>query len=200
MSYSLAPTDSDDEYAENNDSVDGDGLNMPPLRRKTSNIAMSSSGRPRSNQEVEMRALSPSSDGVSILDFEQFDDEMLPDGLAISHVTSPLLPQWLEDFLYPPHLPRKCQLLRVENIAVPACYLLVGLMLGLASTLINTYPLDLGATEAQQTSISAVRHLPASFKLIFGFLSDSTPLMGYRRKSYMVSAALASNMHFPCRF
>lgn len=133
-----------------------------------------------------MLALSPSREGTG--DFEPFDDEMLPDGVEISHVTSPLLPQWLADFLYPPHLPRKCQLLRVENIAVPACYLLVGLMLGFASTLINAYPLDLGATEAQQTSISAVRHLPASFKLIFGFLSDSTPLMGYRRKSYMVSA------------
>jgi len=96
------------------------------------------------------------------------------------------MPEWLEDYLFPPGLPRKCQLLRPENIAVPACYLLVGLLLGLSSPLINVYPLDLGATEAQQTSISAIRSLPASFKLIFGFLSDSTPLFGYRRKSYML--------------
>lgn len=35
-------------------------------------------------------------------------------------------PWTFEDWLFPPHLPRSCQLLRRENIAVPACYLLVG--------------------------------------------------------------------------
>lgn len=108
------------------------------------------------------------------------------DGVEVAHVAPTFLPPWLDEFLFPPSLPRQCQLLRPENIAVPACYLLVGLLLGLSSPLINAYPLDLGATEAQQTSISAIRNLPASFKLIFGFLSDSTPLMGYRRKSYML--------------
>ena len=93
--------------------------------------------------------------------------------------------QRLEDFLFPPHLPRSCQLLRPENIAVPMCYLLVGLLQGLSSPLVNVFPLDLGATPAQQTSISAIRSLPASFKLVFGFMSDNLPVMGYRRKPYM---------------
>lgn len=93
--------------------------------------------------------------------------------------------QRLEDFLFPPHLPRTCQLLRPENIAVPMCYLLVGLLQGLSSPLVNVFPLDLGATPAQQTSISAIRSLPASFKLMFGFMSDNLPVMGYRRKPYM---------------
>lgn len=91
----------------------------------------------------------------------------------------------LQDWLYPPHLPRSCQLLRKENLAIPACYLLVGILQGLSGPLINVYPLDLGATEAQQTTLSSIRSLPASFKLIFGFISDNLPVCGYRRKSYM---------------
>jgi hypothetical protein len=92
----------------------------------------------------------------------------------------------LEDWLYPPHLPRSCQLLRMENIAIPACYLLVGILQGLSGPLINVYPIDLGATEAQQTTLSTIKSLPASFKLLFGFLSDNVPINGYRRKSYMI--------------
>jgi len=92
----------------------------------------------------------------------------------------------LQDFLYPPNLPPECQLLRLENIAIPACYLLVGLLQGLSGPLINVYPLDLGATEAQQTTLSSIKSLPAAFKLIFGFVSDNYPICGYRRKSYML--------------
>lgn len=116
----------------------------------------------------------------------------------------------VEEFLFPPALPRECQLLRPENIAIPACYLLVGLLQGLSSPLINTFPLDLKATEAQQTTISSIRSLPASFKLLFGFLSDTSPIMGYRRKPYMLigwllascslfSLLLFSNLHVPPR-
>lgn len=91
-----------------------------------------------------------------------------------------------QDWLYPPHLPHSCQLLRKENIAIPACYLLVGILQGLIGPLINVYPMDLGATEAQQSTLSSLRSLPATFKLAFGFLSDNFPLFGYRRKSYML--------------
>jgi len=92
--------------------------------------------------------------------------------------------EW-NDWLFPPHVPRSCQLLRKENLVVPACYLTVGLLQGLSGPFINVYPLEMGATEAQQTTISSLRSLPASFKLAFGFLSDNLPFMGYRRKSYM---------------
>jgi hypothetical protein len=61
----------------------------------------------------------------------------------------------------------------------------VGILQGLAGPLINVYPLDLGATEAQQTTLSSIRSLPASFKLLFGFASDNFPILGFRRKSYM---------------
>jgi hypothetical protein len=49
----------------------------------------------------------------------------------------------------------------------------------------NVYPVDLGASEAQQVTIVGLRGLPASFKLIYGFISDGNLLFGYRRKSYM---------------
>jgi len=91
-----------------------------------------------------------------------------------------------QDWLYPPQLPPELQLLRKENIAIPLCYLLVGVLQGLSGPLINVYPLDLNATEAQQTTISTLKSLPASLKLIFGFLSDNFPILGYRRKSYML--------------
>lgn len=91
----------------------------------------------------------------------------------------------LEDWLFPPGVPRECQLLRKENIAIPACYLLVGFLQGLSSPLINVLPLSLNASEAQQVTISSIRGLPASFKLLFGFLSDNVPIGGLRRKPYM---------------
>ena len=89
-------------------------------------------------------------------------------------------------YLYPPNVPREVQLLRKENIAVPACYLLVGLLQGLSGPFTNVYPLDLNASEAQQTTISSLKSLPSTFKLAFGFFSDNVPLAGYRRKSYML--------------
>ena len=139
----------------------------------------------RTENEMELTPLSPDryhdedEESSALVSGEKSGFEMKP-------IEPTYFPPWLDDFLFPKSLPRECQLLRMENIAVPACYLLVGLLLGLSSPLINAYPLDLGATEAQQTSISAIRSLPASFKLIFGFLSDSIPLLGYRRKSYML--------------
>lgn len=93
--------------------------------------------------------------------------------------------QRINMWLYPPTQPKSVQLMRLENLIIPSCYLLVGLLSGLAGPLINVYPLDLGATEAQQVTLSSLRGLPASFKIIFGFISDSYPILGYRRKSYM---------------
>tara|TARA_B110000971_G_C19963384_1_gene479030 strand:+ start:613 stop:1359 length:747 start_codon:yes stop_codon:yes gene_type:complete len=89
-------------------------------------------------------------------------------------------------WLHPPTKPRAVQLFRLENLAIPACYFLVGALQGLSGALMNVYPLDLGATEAQQVTVAALRSLPASFKLVYGFISDGHPLWGYRRKSYMV--------------
>ncbi len=133
------------------------------------------------------------------------------------------LPMPWYDWFFPPEVPAPFQLMRKENLAIPASYILVGLLQGVycvgptlapnsceyhctkkncqshelfASSsqtkiqgfgrpFVNVYPLDLNATEAQQTTLSGVLELPASLKLLFGFISDIYPFLGYRRKSYM---------------
>ena len=132
-------------------------------------------GKGSSGLELELRPLQQKE-----LLYEEFHS--LP---SVEEITGSRGTSWNEWF-FPPDVPRECQLLRRENIAIPACYLLVGIMQGLSAPLINVYPLDLGATEAQQTTLSSIRSLPASFKLLFGFWSDNVPLYGYRRKSYML--------------
>ena len=77
-------------------------------------------------------------------------------------------------------------LFRFDSIAIPLCYLTVGLCQGLNRPLLNVYPLDLGATEAQQATVVLVVMMPGTLKILFGFLSDNYPLFGLRRKPYML--------------
>ena len=147
-----------------------------------------------SSMQFEMEPLNTNGqpkEGVILLGA---DEEMLHPTLI--EIENSSLPPGLYNWLYPPGVPRECQLLRLENIAVPACYLLVGILQGLSGPLINVYPLDLGATEAQQVTVSSIRSLPASFKLIFGFMSDNLPISGYRRKSYMLIGWLLASVSF----
>lgn len=83
-------------------------------------------------------------------------------------------------------LPKEVQLFRLENMAVPCCYLLVGITQGLSGILLNVYPLDLNATEAEQVTLSTVVVFPSTIKVLYGFLSDSLPILGARRKPYML--------------
>jgi hypothetical protein len=108
------------------------------------------------------------------------------------------LPQTIYDWLFTPTVPRQCQLFRLENLALPSCYLMVGMLQGICGPLCNVYPLDLGATEAQQMTVTSVRLLPASFKLILGFVSDNIPLGGFRRKSYMLLGWLICSFSLIC--
>ena len=73
-----------------------------------------------------------------------------------------------------------------DTIGIPICYLMVGLVQGFMDPLMNVYPLDLGASEAQQTTIFTLKELPSCFKILFGLLSDNIPIHGYRRKPYML--------------
>jgi len=87
--------------------------------------------------------------------------------------------------LFDPAVPRAAQLFRRENCCIVLCYVLVGIFQGVTSGVLNVYPLELGATEAQQTTIKVLKSVPASFKVVYGFISDSQPIFGYRRKGYM---------------
>jgi hypothetical protein len=96
------------------------------------------------------------------------------------------LVSYIEDYFYPPDIPRSIQLWRYNNICIPISYLAVGMMQGMLRPLLNVYPIDLGATEAQQTMIASIATLPSALKIIFGFVSDNVPICGYRRKPYML--------------
>lgn len=118
-----------------------------------------------------------------------------------THGSSPLLASqrlfWrkrLELWMFPTDVPEKLQLWRMENIALPVSYLLVGSFQGLSSGVMTVFLLQLGASEAQQTTIRQLRALPATFKILFGFISDTTPIMGYKRKGYMVFGWILSSM------
>ena len=110
------------------------------------------------------------------------ENEIIP----FSYVQKDSLLVVVNDWLYSSQVPPELQLLRKENVAIPLCYLLVGTIEGLSGPILGVYPLDLGATEAQQTTMSILLILPASLKIIFGFLSDNFPIFGYRRKPYMI--------------
>eukprot|EP00977_Amphora_coffeiformis_P016387 scaffold5075_cov174-Amphora_coffeaeformis.AAC.9 len=86
----------------------------------------------------------------------------------------------LENVFSPSDLPEEVQLLHWQNLAIPVCYLVVGTLQGLFRTLLNVYPLGLGATEAQQTTLSTIATIPAAFKMVYGFTTDNVPLFGYR--------------------
>ncbi|GAX28400.1 hypothetical protein FisN_4Hh410 [Fistulifera solaris] len=90
------------------------------------------------------------------------------------------------NYWFPLNTPRALQLFRYENIAIPASYLVVGILQGMLRPLMNVWPLDLGATEAQQTTLAQIATLPAACKIVFGFWSDNVPIAGFRRKPYMV--------------
>jgi BT1 family len=81
---------------------------------------------------------------------------------------------------------QELQLWRYENLAIPLCYLTVGWMQGILRPVLNVYPLDLGASEAQQTTLANIATLPSTLKIVFGFLSDTVPIAGYRRKPYLL--------------
>lgn len=89
-------------------------------------------------------------------------------------------------YCFPSNIPRILQLFRCENLAIPASYLVVGVLQGMLRPLMNVWPIDLGASEAQQTTLAQIATLPAACKILFGFWSDNVPIAGYRRKPYMV--------------
>ena len=74
---------------------------------------------------------------------------------------------------------------RWQNLAIPVSYWVGGTSAGMFRTFLNVYPLDIGANEAQQTTCATLAALPAAFKILYGFTSDTNPIMGYRRKPYL---------------
>ncbi|KAL1543261.1 folate-biopterin transporter 1, chloroplastic-like [Salvia divinorum] len=77
-----------------------------------------------------------------------------------------------------------------DNIAVAMVYFVQG-VLGLSRIAVNFYLKDdLHLDPAETAIISGVSSLPWLVKPLYGFISDSVPLFGYRRRSYLVLSGL----------
>ena len=75
----------------------------------------------------------------------------------------------------------------LANRAIFASYLSVGFGLYFILTPLTFYMVDdLNATASQQTVINGLLSLPWALKIGCGFLSDSWPIMGLRRKPYFM--------------
>ncbi len=78
----------------------------------------------------------------------------------------------------------------LELAAILLVYFVQGI-LGLARLAISFFLKDeLGLSPAQMAAMLGIAALPWVIKPVFGFLSDSLPLFGYRRRSYLVLSGL----------
>lgn len=80
-----------------------------------------------------------------------------------------------------------------ELLAILTVYFVQGI-LGLARLAVSFFLKDeLGLSPAQVAALMGVAALPWVIKPVFGFLSDSLPILGYRRRSYiMLSGVLGT--------
>ncbi|KAK9086884.1 hypothetical protein Syun_029278 [Stephania yunnanensis] len=77
-----------------------------------------------------------------------------------------------------------------DNIAVAMVYFVQG-VLGLSRLAVSFYLKDdLHLDPAETAVVSGVSALPWLIKPLYGFISDSVPLFGYRRRSYLVLSGL----------
>ncbi|XAR54690.1 hypothetical protein NMG60_11029940 [Bertholletia excelsa] len=91
-----------------------------------------------------------------------------------------------------PMIPVRCYGvdLTPDNIAVAMVYFVQG-VLGLARLAVSFYLKDdLHLDPAETAVISGFSTLPWLVKPLYGFISDSIPLFGYRRRSYLVLSGL----------
>lgn len=81
-----------------------------------------------------------------------------------------------------------------ERTAILTVYFVQG-ALGL-STLARTFFFkdQLGLSPAESAAIAGAATLPWAIKPLYGFLSDSVPLLGYKRRSYLVLSGISGSL------
>ena len=87
-------------------------------------------------------------------------------------------------------------LLDPEVLLVVTCYFLQG-ALGLSRLALNFYLKDeLGLSPADLAALTGLASAPWVVKPLYGLLTDSTPLLGYRRKSYLALSGVLGALSF----
>ena len=97
---------------------------MQPLSDQENSISLAKSGDLNNGHSIYFSEDDPDLDELpshQIRKFHRLNDT--------SYGYSFLPPSW-NNYLFPNEIPREIQLLRLENIAVPLCYLVVGLLQG----------------------------------------------------------------------
>ena len=80
--------------------------------------------------------------------------------------------------------------LTTELIAILLVYFVQGI-LGLARLAVSFFLKDdLGLSPAEVAALTGVASLPWTIKPLFGFLSDGLPIIGYRRRPYLILSGL----------
>ncbi|ESA37545.1 folate biopterin transporter [Leptolyngbya sp. Heron Island J] len=80
--------------------------------------------------------------------------------------------------------------LTTELIAILLVYFVQGI-LGLARLAVSFFLKDeLGLSPAEVAALTGIASLPWTIKPIFGFLSDGLPIIGYRRRPYLILSGL----------
>merc|ERR1711871_12098 len=91
-------------------------------------------------------------------------------------------PETIKNYLKPPIRSSN----RAENLAILLVYFVQG-AIGLAGLARSFFLKDqLGLDPASSAAILGAATLPWTFKPLYGFLSDSVPLFGYRKRSYLI--------------
>ncbi|KAF0912791.1 hypothetical protein E2562_019016 [Oryza meyeriana var. granulata] len=84
--------------------------------------------------------------------------------------------------------------LSADNVAVAIVYFVQG-VLGLSRLAVSFYLKDdLHLDPAETAVISGLSALPWLVKPLYGFISDSIPLFGYRRRSYLILSGLLGSL------
>jgi folate/biopterin transporter len=104
--------------------------------------------------------------------------------MIVNNIESDKLNQWLQDKLLFSNRPTP------ELFAILTVYFVQGI-LGLARLAVSFFLKDdLGLTPAQVAALIGIAALPWVTKPLIGFFSDGKPLLGYRRRSYLVLSGL----------
>ncbi|KAG3121691.1 hypothetical protein PI125_g80 [Phytophthora idaei] len=84
----------------------------------------------------------------------------------------------------------------LESLAIPITYISTGLMYSFPQATIEFFPRSLGASDAQLSTVTVVRALPWTFKVLFGLLPDVFPIHGLRFTPYLFLGCVTASLFY----